>query len=286
MNHRLLRLVRTACPALALLTASVLSAQNSPSISQPTEAQSLAVLAQMAPPLPPDAPQPSMDPQNFEGAWFHDEPPAFRIQRDMFGRKLPFSSKGQQILDRRIKATQQDATPYSNASSECRPPGQPWQLDVSFPFQIFQGPHEIDFVFELYHGVWKIRMNQPHLAASATREYMGDSVGHWEGSTLVVDTRGYKQGLWLDNEGTPASRDAHLVHRIRKFYQGGWRLEILTTVDDPQMYGTSWTYARSFGWRPDMASFLEYDCERQAGIPGMSEQYGLIAEPADEQDIP
>jgi hypothetical protein len=50
---------------------------------------------------------------------------------------------------------------------------------------------------------------------------MGDSVGHWEGDTLVVDTINYKQGLWIDSHGTPASRNAHWSSGIRKIDHNG-----------------------------------------------------------------
>jgi hypothetical protein len=280
---RLMKSARTMAGVLMLLAAHAQAASPpSQSVSQPPDDLAAAQLVQMAPPLPVDAPQPAPDPHNLEGTWFHDEPLVFRITHDVFGKKLPYTPKGQRIFDRRVKANYQDGTPYSNASAECLPPGQQWQLDLNMPFQIYQRPQEIDFVFEEYHGLWKIRMNQSHRPASAPRDYMGDSVGHWDGSTLVVDTIGYKWGLWLAVDGTPTSRDAHIVHRIRKIDQGGARLEILTTIDDPQLYSAPWTNARSYGWRPDMASFKEYDCERQVGVPGAAERYGMVPEPTDE----
>lgn len=247
-------------------------------IAQPPDDQAYALLDQLAPPLPANAPKPAADPHNLEGTWFHDQPLVFRITKDEYGKKLPYSPKGQRILDKRVKATYQDGTPYANASAACIPPGQQWQLDLNMPFQIYQTPKEIDFVFEEYHNVWKIRMDQPH-RTSGPREYMGDSVGHWDGSTLVVDTVGYKIPLWLDVDGTPASRNAHLVQRIRKIDYGVPKLEIATTVYDPEMYTAPWSNVRTFAWRPDMASFNEYNCEHQVGAPGGVARYGLTPEP-------
>jgi hypothetical protein len=235
----------------------------------------------MAPPLPVNAPKPSADPHELEGTYFHDQPLVFRMTTDVYGKVLPYSGKGKHILDRRVTATYKDGTPYSNASAACIPPGQQWQLDLNMPFQIYQTRNEIDFVFEEYHGVWKIRMNQPHRTAGP-REYMGDSVGHWDGSTLVVDTTGYKQAMWLDVDGTTASSNAHIVHRIRKINYGVPKLEILTTIDDPQMYTSPWSNVRTFAWRPDMASFVEYNCEHQVGAKGGVARYGLIPEPAED----
>jgi hypothetical protein len=290
------QLIKPVCAIVGALVLSAATAQPAPSAPGPSgaparsasqsfdETAAAQLVQQMAPPLPADAPKPSPDPHDLEGTWFHAEPLLARITQDMFGENLPYTPKGQRILNRRIKATYQDGIPYINASAECLPPGQQWQLDLNMPFQIYQSPREIDFVFEEYHGVWKIRMNQPHRPASAPREYMGDSVGRWDGSTLVVDTVNYKQGLWLDVDGTPTSRDVHIVHRIRKVDYGGARLEVLTTVDDPQMYSAPWAIARSYSWRPDMASFKEYDCESQVGVPGAAERYGLVPEPSDAEE--
>jgi hypothetical protein len=182
-----------------------------------------AFLKAELPPLPPTAPQPPSDPRNLEGTWFHDQLVETLIRHDMYGNPLPFSEKGRRIRDDRVKAGYVDQLPYANAAAECIPPGQPWQMDLNFPFQIFQSKDTVTFVFQEYHGVWTVRLNQPHRSAGPL-EYMGDSVGHWDGDTLVVDTLGYKRALWLDVDGTPASSKAHLVLRIRRIDYGTPRL--------------------------------------------------------------
>jgi len=62
------------------------------------------------------------------------------------------------------------------------------------------------------------------------------SKGHWHGDTLVVETSGYKDGLWLDVNGTPTSKHAKLWQRIRKVKTDHWFLEIVYTLDDPTYY--------------------------------------------------
>jgi len=233
------------------------------------------------PPLPADAPRPSPDPRNLEGTWFHGQPLMFRMETDMYGSPLPFTTKGRRIRDRRVKSTYEDGLPYVNASAECKPPGQPWQLDLNFPFQIYQSSKEIVFVFQEYHGIWNIRMNQPH-RRSGRREYFGDSVGRWDGDTLVVDTIGYKQGLWLDVDGTPTSAKVHVVQRIRRIDYGDPKLEIVTRIDDSEMYTSPWSMVRIYAWRPDKMIFDEYNCEWQVGAPDGLARYGLVPEPPEE----
>jgi hypothetical protein len=240
-----------------------------------------SILQRQLGPLPADAPQASADPRNLEGTWFHDQNIETRIGRDMYGRKLPFSRKGQSIRDRRLKATYIDQSPNSNASAECRPPGLLWQTDLNFPFQIFQTKSVVAFVFEEYHGLFNVRMD-PRAHAPAAREYMGTSQGHWDGDTLVIETRNFKRALWLDVDGAPLSKDGYMVHRIRKIDSGTPKLEIVTTVHDSEMYTAPWSVVRTFAWRPDKVIFGEYNCEYQVGAPGGISRYGLVPEPNEE----
>jgi hypothetical protein len=67
----------------------------------------------------------------------------------------------------------------------------------------------------------------------------GYSVGRWEGDTLVVETIGFRDGLWLDRNGSPMSDAAKVIERFRRINYGN--LEIEVTVDDPKAYTSPWT---------------------------------------------
>jgi hypothetical protein len=235
-----------------------------------------AFVKRSMPPLPPDAPRPAADPRDLEGTWFHRDVLERHIARSMYGARLPLTPEARKILDHRV-ASAKAGKPIANASARCLPTGHPFQLDLNFPFTILQAREEIYFVFEEFHGVWKIRMNQPHRKLDP-REYMGDSVGHWDGSTLVVDTVDFKEPMWIDATGTPLSRDVHMVHRIRKIDEDGPALEIVTTIDDPTMFTTQWSMVRSYAWRPDKFIFAEYNCEEQVGGPEGLASYGVVEE--------
>jgi len=129
----------------------------------------------------------------------------------MFGYKLPFSDAGRKVMQRRVKSLK-TGTPFINASARCIPPGQPWQLDLNMPFYIFQSKDRVDLAFEEYHGLVQIILDPAKALPAA---YMGSSVGHWDGDTLLVDDW-LQDGLWLDVDGTPASKNAKLTMRIRK----------------------------------------------------------------------
>jgi hypothetical protein len=213
------------------------------------------------PPLSPDAPPPSPDPRNFDGTWYHEAPLQFQITTDMFGYKAPFNDAGRKVMQRRVKSLK-SGTPFINASARCFPPGPPWQMDLNMPFQIFQSKGRVDLVFEEYHGLMQVIMDPAKALPAA---YMGSSVGHWDGDTLVVETSGFKDGLWLDVDGTPASRDAKLTMRMRKVKSDHWFLEVEFTLDDPTYYTHPWSWVRDYSWRPDMTLFHEYNCELQTG---------------------
>lgn len=227
------------------------------------------------PPLPANAPEPAPNPRNFDGVWYRDSSLEFQIRTDMFGYKVPFNPAGQKVLDRRIKSLK-DGMPFINASSRCLPLGQPWQM-IMGQFHMFQSEAGFDIQFQEYHGFFEIAMDS---AKAPPPGYMGRSVGHWDGDTLVVEIDGFKEALWVDLDGTPASKNAKLTLRIRKVKSDHWYLEVQYTLDDPIHYTRPWSWLRGFAWRPDMALFSEYNCEVQVGAP--HEFYpGLFAEPQD-----
>lgn len=235
------------------------------------------MLMKAPPPKVALAPVPT-DPHNLEGAYIGNQLTQLRTLTDMNGQSVPANDKAKAILARRVKGTYEERKPYGNAAGLCLPPGQPWQLGVLYPFQIYQTKSATIFVFSEYHTQWAIRMNAKH---RAVKEYMGDSVGHWEGDTLVVDTVGFKQPLWLDADGSPGSADTHLTFRIRRI-KDGQQLEIITTIDDPVYYKAPWSMAHTYAWRPDMEFFNEYDCETQLSGPDAFDLFGLRPEPKED----
>jgi hypothetical protein len=77
---------------------------------------------------------------------------------------------------------------------------------------------------------------------------MGDSIGKWEGDTLVVDTVGFNDKTWLDNDGHPHSEDLHVVERIRRASHDTLTFDI--TIDDPKAYTKSWSGHMIFELKP------------------------------------
>jgi hypothetical protein len=108
------------------------------------------------------------------------------------------------------------------------PANQCWPEPVPFIFknngmQMVQQPHQVTIIYDENHQFRTVRMNEPH-SVQVTPSWHGDSVGHYEGDTLLVDTVGIKTDrpfAMIDLFGTPYSKALHVVERYRLLdYQG------------------------------------------------------------------
>jgi len=106
-----------------------------------------------------------------------------------------------------------DAAP--NPRNQCWPEGVPFVFRNT-GMQMLHQPHQITFLYDEDNIVRRVRMNQPH-PVPVTPSWYGDSVGHYEGDTLVIDTVGVKVGPFamVDMYGTPHTEALHVVERYR-----------------------------------------------------------------------
>jgi hypothetical protein len=102
-----------------------------------------------------------------------------------------------------------------NPRNQCRPEGVPF-LFTDRPTELLQQPDKVTILYGHDHQVRHVRMNQPH-PAQVTPSWYGDSVGHYEEDTLVIDTVGMKVGPYsmVDWYGTPRTEALHVVERYR-----------------------------------------------------------------------
>jgi hypothetical protein len=106
-------------------------------------------------------------------------------------------------------------------------------------YQILQAPGYVTMVYEMIHEIRVIPLDgRPH-AAPNVRSYMGDARGHWEGDTLVVETTNFRDGIWLDVNGSPLTDAGKVIERFRRVNFG--KMEIDVTVEDPKAYTRPWT---------------------------------------------
>jgi hypothetical protein len=105
--------------------------------------------------------------------------------------------------------------PFPSARNQCWPEGVPFVL-ADDGIQMFQQFDKITIFYAYDHQIRRVRMNQPH-PAQVTPSWYGDSVAHYEGDVLVIDTVGVKTGplAQVDWFGTPFTHALHVVERYR-----------------------------------------------------------------------
>jgi len=175
------------------------------------------------------------------------------------GRVPPISSAGQQRL-RAAGLGALDNGPFDGPENmglyqRCITRGVP---NAMFPAvynantRIVQGPGFVAITYEMIHETRVIPTTaQPHLN-SHFRQFLGDSRGHWEGDTLVVDATNFNAKD--DYRGSGAG--LHLVEKYKRTADGGLRYEV--TVEDSETWARSWTAALNL--RPQPAGMFEYAC--------------------------
>ena len=125
------------------------------------------------------------------------------------------------------------------AHSLCWPSGVPGALRLRETVKILQTPEQVTFLYQRDHQVRRVHMNVPH-SANPKKSWYGESVGHYEGDTLVVDTIGLNDKTSVDWYGTPHSDAIHVVERYR-LVDGGKTMEVHFTVEDPNTFNEAWS---------------------------------------------
>jgi hypothetical protein len=124
--------------------------------------------------------------------------------------------------------------------SSCRPAGVPGFVLFGFqPIYFVQTPKEVWIIYSGDQQVRRIYLDVPH-SASLQPSWYGESVGHYEGDTLVVDTIGLSDKTFVDGYRTPHSEKMHVVERWR-VTESGKVLEVKVEVDDPDTYYEPWS---------------------------------------------
>ena len=132
------------------------------------------------------------------------------------------------------------------AQSSCMPGGVPMFMGLGGPNPIvfLQTPKEVWMIFSSDHQVRRVYLDVPH-SANPKPSWYGESVGHYEGDTLVVDTIGLNTKTFVDIYRTPHTDKLHVVERWR-MVDGGKGMESVFTVEDPDAFYEPWTGMRRY----------------------------------------
>jgi hypothetical protein len=178
-------------------------------------------------PPPPPPPAPALD-----------GPPAatfFNIGAGFPGGKLPLKPEAAEVLKKRIAENSKD-----NPDAHCLPMGLMQLHEHPQPRKIVQTPAVTVIIYEANSGLRQIFTDgRPLPPKDAQPWWYGYSIGHWEGDTLVVETTGFRDDVWLDINGSPLTNAGKMIEKFRRPTYG--KLDIEVTVDDPTQYTKPFT---------------------------------------------
>jgi hypothetical protein len=180
------------------------------------------------PPPPPPPPGPPLKPGDPPAATFGNIGAGFK-------EGLPLQPWAAELLAKRKAENSKD-----NPDAHCLPMGLMQLHEHPQPRKIIQTPAVMAIMYEANSGLRQIFLDgRPLPPKDVEPWWYGYSVGHWDGDTLVVETTGFRDDVWLDVNGSPMTNAGKLIEKFRRPNFGS--LEIEVTVDDPKAYTKPFT---------------------------------------------
>lgn len=113
---------------------------------------------------------------------------------------------------------------------DCFPPGTPRIYFHPLPMEIIMLSDRVLILYEYDHFFRQIYTDGRDHRIDLAPSWMGDSIGHWEGDTLVVETTNFNDKTWLDRRGVPHSEELHVIERMRLIDSNNLQIDI--TIED------------------------------------------------------
>lgn len=141
---------------------------------------------------------------------------------------------------------------------KCYMPGVPRGNYMPFPFQIVQSPEHIIMAYEFASASRIVYMDQPDFVAPIP-SWMGHSLGHWEGDTLVIDVTEQMPDSWLDRSGNHHTEQLKVTERYT--FRSRDVIDYEARLEDPGVYTRPWTMKMPLYRRlEENAQLLEFKC--------------------------
>ena len=142
--------------------------------------------------------------------------------------------------------------------ADCMPTGVPQTYFVPYQWQIVQSRDKVVILHEYLHLFRVIPIDGSPHPVDPDPTWMGDSIGHWEGDTLVVDTIGFNDKTELPG----GIRHTEALHVVERFHRVDFdHLQWDATIEDPNVFAKPWTMSHIFPLRGDLVKVDEYVCE-------------------------
>jgi len=210
---------------------------------------------------------------SLEGVWMPNDNRYIRdLALDVGEAKLPYQPWARKLTDERKDGTHSREDP----DAHCLPQGVPKIDYVSYPWKLVETPTSVVMMFETFTFWRQIFTDGRTPDPAAKPAWMGYSVGHWEGDTLVVETTGFNGKLWLDQIGHPTTDKLRVTERFTRTHYGHLRIDV--DIDDPGAYTAKWSASQVVHLRPTWEP-LEFICEENnrdmENLPGDASFIGL-----------
>jgi hypothetical protein len=200
-------------------------------------------------------------PFDLTGNWFIDTSESAEAWR--FGPPYPKLTPAAQVHFDASQKALKEGNVYRDDIGQCWPAGLPLIMTRYWPMAMVQIPTAIYMVSGFMNSLRIVYLDgRSHTPLDIiVRTFNGESVGRWEGDTLVVDTIGFRgDHHWMDQGGAsiPAGEQLHIVERIR-LINDGKQLEIEYTMTDPEYWEGEWKSTKRFN-RVDDVDIQEVSC--------------------------
>ena len=190
------------------------------------------------------------------------------LGRNLPGGRLPYRPAAGQLFDERHAVLSID-----DPHVRCLPDNPPRSWTLPHMTKIVHQPKLMVLLYEVNAMYRQLFLDGRPFPEDMNPTWNGYSVGHWEGDTLVVETRGFRDDLWIDTWGSPMSDVATMTERFRRPDFG--TLEIEVTIDDPKNYTEPFTVQLTDTLEADTELIDEFCLEGESDYERLQESRGL-----------
>jgi hypothetical protein len=195
---------------------------------------------------------------DFSGFWMPSDNVRHLINlaSDMKPEDIPLTPWAADVYKERV-----DTNGIGHPGVRCLPSGIPEKLSIPDGLKVVQTPDLVVFLYESRTIYRQVFLDGRTLPKDPQPTWMGYSVGHWEGDTLVVETIGQNGKTWLDMRGLPGTEELKVIERYSRPTIG--RIDIDVTISDPKAYTKPWNVKLAWRLIPD-TDLIESICEENS----------------------
>jgi hypothetical protein len=181
-------------------------------------------------------------------------PTAGNLGRDLPGGMLPYKPEAAKLMQERHTVLSID-----DPHVRCLPDNPPRAWTLPHMTKIIQTPTQLSLMYEVNAMYRQIFLDGRPFPQDPTPGWNGYSVGHWDGDTLVVETRGFRDNLWADTWGSPMSDSTKMTEKFHRLSFGTMDIEL--TIDDSKNYTKAFTVMLHEELEPDTELVDEFCLE-------------------------